>query len=387
MSTSNEQSTPATTTTHPVSQALRFWQGEKNPHPDVHGLFKTHLDWRALSSMRKEDRENLVIKRANFFYHCFPLTHAIPGAVRKQLYGRRQEAAKAGNLGKEGIDRPGILPLDILNAKYKRDDIDRMMINYQFVAPLELQIEEVKKGFQETIAKFEESELCRRFESFFEKLCRDGKFDKIVAFGTGPIAVVDGGNASFRVRNQVQHASMLTIRRVWEHYNPGKRLSIYLQDPAYNEHCVEVAYEYNMRILDGDFGHQMGWLKIDKSTLVMSFACTFPVQRLVSEIARPAALYFTWGIVKEFIEFKEDNGDRVFSSTLALPDGGVVDIPGLGATQPVWPSFDTEYSEKSFNVEGLSVGREDDDPSTKPTFEGYRGFSHLGSCPKMYIRK
>ncbi|TGO25029.1 hypothetical protein BPAE_0089g00340 [Botrytis paeoniae] len=260
-------------------------------------------------------------------------------------------------------------------------------LEYCHSTPLELQINEVKKGFQETIAKFEESELCRRFESFFEKLCRDGKFDKIVAFGTGPIAVIDAGNASFRVRNQVQHASMLTIRRVWERYNPGKRLSIYLQDPAYNKNYVEVAYEHNMRILDGDFGHQMGWLKIDKSTLVMSFACTFPVQRLVSEIARPAALYFTGVIVNDFIEFQENNEDRVFSSTLALPDGGVVDIPGLGATQPVWPSFDTEYSEKSLNVEGLSVGHQDDPLPTKPTFEGYMGFSHLGPYPKLYIRK
>ncbi|KAF7893715.1 uncharacterized protein EAF02_001253 [Botrytis sinoallii] len=387
MSTSNEESTPAPTPTHPVSKHLRFWQGEKNPHPDVHGLYKKRLDWRALNSMRKEDREKLVIQRANFFYHCFPLTHSVPGAVWFQIFETRIKAAEAGDLGKEGSDRPERMPLDILNAKYERSNDDRSYFNYQHVEGPKLKPEQVEKGFRETIAKFEETELCRRFESFFEELCKDVKFDKIVAFGTGPIAAIDAGSSSFRVRNQVQHASMLTIRRVWERYHPGKRLSIYLQDPAYNERCVEVADKYNMQIVDGDFGHQMGWLKIDKSTLVMALNCTFPVARLVSEIVRPAALYFGKAEVKEFTEFKKDDGNRVFSSPLALPGGGVVDLPGLGATQPSWPSFETEYSEKLLNVEGLSVGEETDPIRTKPTFEGYKGFSHLGANPILYIRK
>ncbi|KAF7919197.1 uncharacterized protein EAE98_009517 [Botrytis deweyae] len=384
MSTSNEESTPAPTPTHPVSKHLIFWQGEKNPHPDVHGLYKKRLDWRALNSMRKEEREKLVIQRANFFYHCFPLPHSISRAARVQIFGTRMKAAKAGDLGKEGSDRPERMLFDILNAKYKREKDDWDLFNHQYDEPLKLQPEQVEKGFQETIAKFEETELCRRFESFFEELCKDVKFDKIVAFGTGPIGVRHAGSSSIRVRNQVQHASMLTIRRVWERYHPGKRLSIYLQDPAYNERCVEVADKYNMQIVDGDFGHQMGWLKIDKSTLVMGFSCAFPDAQLVSEIARPAALYFTGAVVEDFTKLKKSDPTRFFSFTLGLPDGGVVDIPGLGATQPFWPSFETEYSEKSLNVKGLSVGKEKDETLT---FEGYGGHSHLGANPKLYIRK
>ncbi|TEY51155.1 hypothetical protein BOTCAL_0270g00170 [Botryotinia calthae] len=384
MSTSKEQSTPATTTTHPLSKELRLWQGEKNPRPDVYGLYETHLNWRALNSMRKEDREKLVINRANFFNHCFPPYYALSGAARQRLSIMRVDAAKAGNLGKKGFDRPEMMPLDIINAIYPRETSDQFTIDFQFEEPLRRKIEGFKKGFQETIARFEKSELCQRFESFFEKLCKDGKFNKIVAFGTGPIAVIDAGSAGPRVRNQVQHASMLTIRRVWERCNPGKRLSIYLQDPLYNKRCVEVAYDHNMRILDGDFGHQMGWLKIDKSTLVMSFSCTFPLAQLVSEITRPAALYFTGAIIEDFIEFKGDDPLRVFSTTLALPDGGSVDIPGLGATQPSWPSFDKEYSEKSLNVKGLSVGKFKD---PLVTIEGCNGDSHLGANPKLYIRK
>ncbi|TGO74235.1 hypothetical protein BELL_0298g00170 [Botrytis elliptica] len=384
MSTSNEESTPAPTPTHPVTEALRLWQGEKNPQPDVHGLHKTRLDWRALNSMRKEEREKLVIQRANFFYHCFPLPHSISRAARSQISGTQKKAAEAGDLGKEGSDRPERMPFDILNAKYKREDGDWVLFNSQYEWPLELQPEQVERGFQETIAKFEETELCRRFESFFEELCKDVKFDKIVAFGTGPIATIYAGSLSIRVRNQVQHASMLTIRRVWERYHPGKRLSIYLQDPAYNKHCVEVADKYKMRILDGDFGHQMGWLKIDKSTLVMGFSCDFPVIQLVSEIARPAALYFTGAVVEDFTKLEKSDPTRFFSFTLELPDGGVVDMPGLGATQPPWPSFETEYSEKSLNVKGLSVGNKKDETLT---IEGYRGNSHLGANPKLYIRK
>ncbi|KAM3148786.1 hypothetical protein ABEW05_010981 [Botrytis cinerea] len=387
MSTSEEQSTPATITIHPLSKELRLWQGEKNPRPDVHGLYKRQLDWRALNSMQKEDRVKLVIKRANFFNHCFPPPYALGGATFRRIDIMRREAAKTGNLGKEGFDRPEMMPLDILNAIYPRSTNDLNLIAFQFEGPLKLQIEGVKKVFQETIVRFEESELCQRFELFFEKLCKDGKFNKIVAFGTGPIAVIHAGSASIRVRNQVQHASMLTIRRVWERCNPGKRLPIYLQDPLYNNHCVEVAYDHNMRILDGDFGHQMGWLKIDQSTLVMSFSCTFPLARLVSEIARPAALYFTGAIVEDFTKFEKDDPARVFSSTLALPNGGSVDIPGLGATQPSWPSFDKEYSEKSLNVKGLPVGTENDPIYTHPTIEGCVGSCHLGGNPKLYIRK
>lgn len=112
MSTSEEQSTSATTTTHPLSNELRLWQGEKNPRPDVHGLYKRRLDWRALNSMRKEDREKLVIKRANFFNHCSPPSYALAGATRRWILNMQREAAETGNLGKEGFDRPGMMPLE-----------------------------------------------------------------------------------------------------------------------------------------------------------------------------------------------------------------------------------------------------------------------------------
>jgi hypothetical protein len=44
-----------------------------------------------------------------------------------------------------------------------------------------------------------------------------------------------------------------------------------------------------MEVVNCSFGHQMGWLQVNESTLVVDIQACFPIQRLYFEITRLAA--------------------------------------------------------------------------------------------------
>lgn len=159
---------------------------------------------------------------------------------------------------------------------------------------------EVSSAFNNRIALFKETELHGRLRNLVIELCKSGKFDKIVAFGAGTFDYQGGRDKPQGVKQLTQHAALLSIRDIWEEFNSNRNgeFQIYLQDPFYSAEDEKVAKNHGMTVVKGAFSHQMGWIKIDESTLVVDFATPTELflARLVFEISRPAGVLicFPW---------------------------------------------------------------------------------------------
>jgi hypothetical protein len=85
-----------------------------------------------------------------------------------------------------------------------------------------------------------------------------------------------------------------------------------------------------MTVVNGDIGHQMGYVLVDSDTLVVDLIMIQTVAPVIFEITRPAALLTAWPILLEAIE-----SEVIFRYTLTghNKDGSQkedVIIPGLG---------------------------------------------------------
>ncbi|PMD11942.1 hypothetical protein NA56DRAFT_541435, partial [Hyaloscypha hepaticicola] len=89
-----------------------------------------------------------------------------------------------------------------------------------------------------------------------------------------------------------QHAFLLAIRDTWkeEHKDAKGSFDIYLSDPLAMEIDEEVTAKFDMTVVNGDIGHQMGFLLIDEFTLVVDLVSCLSMIPLVFEITRPAGL-------------------------------------------------------------------------------------------------
>jgi hypothetical protein len=131
------------------------------------------------------------------------------------------------------------------------------------------------------------------------------------------------------IRVQTQHAALLAIRDAWMEKHEGS-FEIYLQDPQYLKIDEEVAAQFGMTVVNGDIGHQMGYLLIDQFTLVVDLISMFFVAPLIFEITRPAGLLTPWPLLMEVLE-----SEVIFSYTftrhnekLSRKEGLI--FPGLG---------------------------------------------------------
>jgi hypothetical protein len=95
------------------------------------------------------------------------------------------------------------------------------------------------------------------------------------------------------MRIQIQHAALLSIRRSLELHPTDPPISIILQDLEYTEDDKEAAESLEMTIVNGNFGYEKGWAKLDDSTLLVDLSADFdfPILGLVFEINRPAAIF------------------------------------------------------------------------------------------------
>jgi hypothetical protein len=181
----------------------------------------------------------------------------------------------------------------------------------------------VRSNFDATINRFKGTQLCKRLEVLVHDLFLRTNCNKIVAFGGFTICAPSGPETAMAIRLQTQHAALLVIGDVWKEIN-NARIPIYIQDPQYSELDERVAAHYGMQVVNGDVGHQMGWLKIDESTLVIDLRTCFPLIQLVFEITRPAAIFSPVVLTPDLFDPAEP-----FSYTLRH-NGQEVVVPGLG---------------------------------------------------------
>lgn len=122
---------------------------------------------------------------------------------------------------------------------------------------------------------------------------------KIIAFACGGMAFND--EEPHAARSAYQHALILTLRDVLtELQTPSDPIKCYAQDPVYCEVDRRVLGSCGICTLE----HPQGFLEVDDSTAVLSFAANIPVRQVVAEIARPAMMI--WDEYKYLADGLED---------------------------------------------------------------------------------
>lgn len=98
-------------------------------------------------------------------------------------------------------------------------------------------------------------------------------------------------------RSAYQHALILTLRDILsERQDQGTEIACYAQDPFYTDIDKDVIEQSGITVLNDP----QGFLEVDDSTVVLSFAADIPVRQIIADIAQPAMMIW------DRIEFFED---------------------------------------------------------------------------------
>ena len=122
---------------------------------------------------------------------------------------------------------------------------------------------------------------------------------KVIGFACGSVAVYDKLLSS--AASAFQHALLLTVKTVVEEKN-GNNITCYAQDPANTAVDKEALNNLGIQVLDDP----CGFLEVDNSSVVCSFAPNVPVKQIVTDLARPAVLI--WDRVREGPEGEKIGG-------------------------------------------------------------------------------
>lgn len=146
--------------------------------------------------------------------------------------------------------------------------------------------EQVQELFTESIQAWEESETCKKLRTTLlaRKDSLNGKINKIVAFANGSFSL-DLMDKSYH-RTSFQHAMILTLRDIFAQVDETSGVKCLAQDPAYTDADRAVLQDSDITVVDDP----KGFLEVDESTIVTSFAPNVPVKAVISEIARPAVI-------------------------------------------------------------------------------------------------
>lgn len=155
--------------------------------------------------------------------------------------------------------------------------------------------EDVRRDFDKNLHEWMSSEQCRQLRSL-DILRQDaGRIKKIVAFACGSITHSDERSEG---RSSYQHALIKTLRDTLsqarhEDDNLTKEqkeehIQCFIQDPAYTRIDRELLQDdYGIATI---LGNPEGFLEVDDSTVVLSFAPNVPVRQIVIDVAKPAVM-------------------------------------------------------------------------------------------------
>lgn len=152
--------------------------------------------------------------------------------------------------------------------------------------------EQVQKLFTEGVQAWEDSETCKQLRPILlaRKDFLNGKINKIVAFANGSFSF-DLLDKSYH-RTSFQHALILSLRDIFAQVNETPGVKCLAQDPAYTDADREVLHNSDITVI----ADPKGFLEVDESTIMTSFAPNVPVKSIISDIARPAVII--WNTIR-----------------------------------------------------------------------------------------
>jgi hypothetical protein len=144
--------------------------------------------------------------------------------------------------------------------------------------------DEVEQFFRLNRHAWEASEQCGQLQSIILKTTLP-HVKKIVAFACGEMAYYDKG--AWISRSAYQHALIITLRNILgELQGSVNNIECYAQEPSYTDVDREVLKRSGITVLDDP----QGFLEVDDSTVVLSFAPNIPVRQIIADIAQPAMM-------------------------------------------------------------------------------------------------
>lgn len=148
-----------------------------------------------------------------------------------------------------------------------------------------------KAHFQSTLRKWEASEHWNLLRSLIKTANNSNPIRQVIAFACGSFSwdLKNGTN-----RSAFQHASVLSVQRLLaeENDNLGD-IQCFAQDPAYTQADKSILIESGITILEDPDA----FLKVDDSTLIISYSPDVPVKQVTLDLARPAMMF--WDKAKE----------------------------------------------------------------------------------------
>jgi SRR1 len=160
----------------------------------------------------------------------------------------------------------------------------------------------VKDIFKITLDEWEKSKQCEDLLQVLQSADLSN-VKQIVAFACGsmkidPTIEIDLKRGRRARRSMYQHSLLLTIRKVLnKEKSLGNPISTWVQDPAYCSIDISILAESGVSILD----NPDGFLKVDDSTMVLSFAPDVPIKQIITDISLPAAMIWDRVTEDEFI--------------------------------------------------------------------------------------
>lgn len=182
-----------------------------------------------------------------------------------------------------------------------------------FPKPSGQSLEATQEAFDAGIKAWKDSDECKRMKAALMTSTIPDKITKVVAFGCSTMSDHEVDEQSI-----TQHALILTIRNVLQRKNPAAYGGIvcYAQDPVYSDEDRAVLEGAGIHILEDPHG----FLEVDDSSVVISFAPDVPVRQIVADVSRPAIMIWNKVTPEEEMLESWSNGweDRTFESVEEL---------------------------------------------------------------------
>jgi hypothetical protein len=165
---------------------------------------------------------------------------------------------------------------------------------------------ELAKSLIEAYEGWKGDPTCSCLRTAVRQIPSPERINKIVAFGLGYIDDVYVPTRMSTIssvrRMRSQHLTMMTIREtlqemIVESGKEPQRVELFLHDPANTDFHKEAWKVLDIHVTNADYRYHDGFLKVDRSTIVVEIACTVPVVQLACEMTEPAAFVSTHDIL------------------------------------------------------------------------------------------
>ncbi|CAG8960181.1 hypothetical protein HYFRA_00010660 [Hymenoscyphus fraxineus] len=245
-----------------------------------------------------------------------------------------------------------------------------------------------EKNFFESTEFFLESTLYKQLMDELKKEANKERLKGItnmVTFGGSDAMPLDRWEANHVLKCVIQHRTMYDCREVIRGFAGKSReeISAYAQDPMYTEEDALTLGRVGVEVTGARFNQHDALTKLNENSFVFDFIACYPVENIIFEITRPAAIFTYCCIDEETFTTYSATKDKYVKF-----EGADYKIPGHTPMQENYKfeQFQADYKEIALDVSKLLAGKPGGEDK-EAYRDGWMGYSYLGYHPHLYIRR